>query len=130
VTARTRRNARAAHAGLASQFGGKRHFCYGRIMKRIALSEARDRLSKIVNDVTHGNERVILESHGRPKAAIVGLRDLERISAEATDEESISMLRWLEDVERHMTAARVSRNASLEALREARQQGVAEEAGL
>ncbi|MGD0950724.1 MAG: type II toxin-antitoxin system Phd/YefM family antitoxin [Candidatus Binatia bacterium] len=101
-------------------------------MKRIALSEARDRLSKIVNDVAHGNERVILESHGRAKAAIVGLRDLERIGSKATDDdgESVSMLRWLEDVERHMTAARVSRNASLEALREVREQGVAEEAGL
>ncbi len=97
-------------------------------MKRIALSAARDHLSRIVNDVAHGNERVILESHGRAKAAIVGLRDLERIGAAATDDEgeSISMLHWLEDVERHMAAARVPRNASLEALREVRAHGVAE----
>jgi prevent-host-death family protein len=98
-------------------------------MKRIALSEARDHLSKIVNAVAHGNERVVLESHGQAKAAIVGLRDLERIGAQAADDdgEAISMLRWLEDVEGHMAAARVSRNASLKALREVREQGVAEE---
>jgi hypothetical protein len=40
------------------------------------------------------------------------------------------MLHWLEDVEHHMASARVSRNASLEALREVREQGVAEETGV
>ena len=98
-------------------------------MKRIALSEARDRLSSLVNEVAHGNERVILESHGRAKAAIVPMRDLERIEANARegDAESASMVRWLEDAERHMAVARTSRSASLGALREVREQGVAEE---
>jgi prevent-host-death family protein len=101
-------------------------------MKRIALSEARDRLSSLVNEVAHGNERVVLESHGRAKAAIVGMRDLERIEADALDggAESGSMVRWLEEAERHMAAARTSRRASLEALREVREHGVAEQAGL
>jgi len=101
-------------------------------MKRVALSEARDRLSQIVNQVAHGNERVVLESHGRPKAAIIGLKDLERLDTEAAEEdlEDASMLRWLQDAERHMAVSRGSRGASLEALREVREEGVAEEAGV
>jgi hypothetical protein len=43
-----------------------------------------------LNEVAHGSERVILESHGRAKAAIVGMRDLERIEAVAPGAEAES----------------------------------------
>ena len=98
-------------------------------MKRIALSDARDRLSQIINEVAHGKERVVLESHGRAKAAIVGLEDLERLE-NGTDGGDVSMLRWLEEAERRMAVSRRSENASLEALREVREEKIAEEKGL
>jgi prevent-host-death family protein len=101
-------------------------------MKRIALSEARDCLSRLVNEVAHGSERVILESHGRAKAAIVAIRDLERLEAEGLgeDRESAAMLRWLEDAHRHLAIAKTAGNASLEALLDVREGVVAEEADL
>jgi len=99
-------------------------------MKRLALSEARDSLSRIVNDVAHGKERVVLESHGRAKAAIVAIGDLERLEASdvQADSDSTLMLRWLEEADRHMAIAATSENASLEALREVREQTVADKA--
>jgi prevent-host-death family protein len=47
---------------------------------RITLSEAKARLSTWVNRVAFTRETVVLESHGRPKAVLLGLdsfRDLQ-----------------------------------------------------
>ena len=101
-------------------------------MKRMALSEARDRLSSIVNEVAHGSERIVLESHGRAKAAIVGIRDLERLEAGTREvvSESEPMLRWLEEAERNIVVARDSGSASLDALRDVREQQVADSPSL
>jgi len=46
---------------------------------RIAIGQVRRDISKLVNRVAYGGERVILTSRGRPKAALVSLDDLEQI---------------------------------------------------
>jgi prevent-host-death family protein len=47
--------------------------------KGVPLGEAKAKLSSLVNAVAYGGERVIIESRGRPKAALVSVRDLERL---------------------------------------------------
>lgn len=48
-------------------------------MIKTNLSEACDNLSELVNRVRFGHERVILERHGKPVAAIVSLEDVNRL---------------------------------------------------
>ncbi len=100
-------------------------------MKRVAISEARDRLSTLINEVAHGKGRVVLESHGRPKAALVCMEDLQRLMPEARgpgDPEEEMML-WLEQTE--LMLARPERGeASLAALYDVREESVAEDPGV
>lgn len=48
---------------------------------RTNLSEARDNLSDLVNRVNYGQERIMLERHGKPVAAIVSIEDINRLKA-------------------------------------------------
>jgi prevent-host-death family protein len=50
-------------------------------MIRTNLSEARDNLSDLVNRVGYGQERIMLERHGKPVAVIVSLEDINRLEA-------------------------------------------------
>lgn len=47
----------------------------------VSLSEAKARLSALINRVAYSRERVILTSHGRPKAALIGLDDLQALQS-------------------------------------------------
>ena len=58
----------------------------GESMKHVSLAHARDHLSALVNDAAHGHQRIVLSSRGRPKAALIGMEDLERL--EGTDAEA------------------------------------------
>jgi prevent-host-death family protein len=46
---------------------------------QISMSELRQHLGDLVNRAAYGRERVILVSHGQPKAAIIGVDDLRRL---------------------------------------------------
>lgn len=46
---------------------------------RVTMTELRGNLGKLVNRAAFGGERIVLVSHGKPVAAIVGLADLERL---------------------------------------------------
>ena len=46
-------------------------------MSIISVSEMKDSLSKILNRVAYGQERVIVASRGTPKAAVISVQDLE-----------------------------------------------------
>jgi prevent-host-death family protein len=48
------------------------------MVSRISITNARQRWSDLLNRVAYGGERVILESWGRPKAAIISMADFER----------------------------------------------------
>lgn len=43
----------------------------------VSITEAKASLSALVNRVAYSHERIVLQSHGRPKAALIGLDDLE-----------------------------------------------------
>ena len=54
---------------------------------QVSMTALRQNLGDLVNRAAYGGERIVLVSHGEPKAAIVGMADLrrlEQISAEDT----------------------------------------------
>jgi prevent-host-death family protein len=53
----------------------------GRKAKRIELSsvEAKDRFGELLGRAGFGNERILITRHGRPVAAVIGMRDLESL---------------------------------------------------
>jgi prevent-host-death family protein len=67
-------------------------------MKQVSLAQARDRLSALVDDAAHGRERIVLASRGRPRAALIGMEDLEWAEARGAPMER-EMLLWIEQVE-------------------------------
>jgi len=54
-------------------------------LTRIATSEAREVLSELVNEVAYGGARIVLQRHGKDVAALVSLKDLERLGVRLTD---------------------------------------------
>lgn len=100
-------------------------------MRHVPLSVARDQLSALISEVAHGKGRVVLESHGRPKAALVSMEDLRRLEPEiaAAVHPGAAMTSWLEQTERLLTTSGRG-DASLDALREVREQRVAEDSGV
>jgi len=44
-----------------------------------SVSEAKKSFSELLNRAAYGNERIVVTSHGKPKAAVIGLDDLERL---------------------------------------------------
>lgn len=92
-------------------------------MRQVSLAEARDRLSALVNDAAHGGQRIVLASRGRPKAALIGMEDLERLERNEAGASTIEreMLRWIDRVEGVQRRWQRVKRSSLEALREVRE---------
>jgi len=44
----------------------------------VSIAEAKNRLSKIINEVVFAKKRIIINSHGHPKAAMISLDDLQK----------------------------------------------------
>jgi prevent-host-death family protein len=97
---------------------------YCPVMKQVSLAEARDRLSALVNDAAHGGQRIVLASRGRPKAALIGMKDLERLERTETGVATVAreMLRWIERVEKTQRRWPRVKRSSTEALREVREE--------
>src|SRR5579884_3989683 len=47
--------------------------------RNVAVAEAKARFSELLARVAHGGERIVIERHGKPVAALVAVADLERI---------------------------------------------------
>ena len=47
--------------------------------EKASVAHAKNTLSVLINKVAYGKTRVLLESRGRPKAALVSTEDLERL---------------------------------------------------
>lgn len=47
--------------------------------KEVSVGEAKANLSSLINAVAYGGERIVIQSRGRPKAALVGVEDLGRL---------------------------------------------------
>ena len=46
---------------------------------QVTMSKLRQNLGSIVNQAAYGGERIILMAHGQPKAAIIGIEDLQQL---------------------------------------------------
>lgn len=52
---------------------------------RVGTHEAKTHLSEYINRVRYGGERVVIERHGKPVAALVSVEDLERLEKEGSE---------------------------------------------
>jgi prevent-host-death family protein len=48
-------------------------------LEKASVAHAKNTLSSLINKVAYGKTRVVLESRGKPKAALVSTEDLERL---------------------------------------------------
>jgi prevent-host-death family protein len=47
--------------------------------EKASVAQAKNTLSSLINKVAYGTTRVVLESRGKPKAALISTADLERL---------------------------------------------------
>lgn len=47
----------------------------------LGVREVKQGLSKYLNQVAYGNERIVIHSRGKPKAALISIEDLRRLEA-------------------------------------------------
>lgn len=52
----------------------------------VSLTDLRQNLASLINRAAFGGERIILVSHGEPKAAIIGIEDLRRLEQLASEQ--------------------------------------------
>ncbi len=50
-------------------------------MTSTTVSEARNNFPELLNRVGYGQERILIERHGKPVAAIISVQDLNRLQA-------------------------------------------------
>jgi len=60
-------------------------------MSLISVSDAKVSFSKFVNRVAYGKERIVITSHGQPKAALISIDDLHQFE-ELEEEQEAAML--------------------------------------
>jgi prevent-host-death family protein len=53
-----------------------------RTMNTVSIAEVKNTISTLINRVAFGQERVILTSRGKPKAALVSMEDLKRLESQ------------------------------------------------
>lgn len=67
--------------------------------ERVGTQEAKTHLSEYINRVRYGGERVVIERHGKPVAALVGVEDLARLEKEEPAPEKSAEERYREALE-------------------------------
>lgn len=48
-------------------------------LEKASVARAKNTLSSLINKVAYGKTRIVLESRGKPKAALISTEDLERL---------------------------------------------------
>lgn len=82
-------------------------------MNAVGIAEVKRSISTLVNRVAFGGDRIILTSHGKPKAALISIEDLHK----------------LEELEKVAGPARAERMAALAQARAVRERILAERGG-
>jgi prevent-host-death family protein len=67
---------------------------------RVAIGRVKRDISKLVNRVAYGGERIILTSRGKPKAALISLADYEQLQQEQAAERLAHWEAWMAESER------------------------------
>lgn len=71
-------------------------------MHTVTVSGLKDTLSQVLNRAAYGRERIVVSSHGKPKAAVIGIEDL-RLLEELEDAQAV----W-EALEEHKRGETIS----------------------
>jgi prevent-host-death family protein len=53
---------------------------------RVSMTDLRQNLASLINRATYGGERIVLVSHGEPKAVIIGVDELRRLEQQDDQE--------------------------------------------
>ncbi|MDE0669021.1 MAG: type II toxin-antitoxin system Phd/YefM family antitoxin [bacterium] len=72
------------------------------------LTEARNRLSEIVDEVAEGGSDVVISRHGRPVAVVVGFEDYESLVETLNILADEATMDAIDEAERDLAAGRVS----------------------
>ena len=72
----------------------------------VSIAEVKNRLSKIINEVVFAKKRIIINSHGQPKAAMISLDELKKF----------------EEMERSLFPSKRGRSMALEKAAQLREQ--------
>jgi len=48
-------------------------------MSRVSVTEAKKSFSEFLNRAAYGQERIVVTSHRKPKAAVISIEDLRRL---------------------------------------------------
>jgi prevent-host-death family protein len=71
---------------------------------QVSIGRVKRDLSELVNRVAYGGERIVLTSRGKPKAALVSIKDYERLERERAHQAREARLArweaWLRDAEK------------------------------
>jgi prevent-host-death family protein len=63
-----------------------------------SIGQVKSNISELVNRVAFGDERVVLTSHGHPKAVLIGLDDYQKLVTQETDADMTDWQAWLDQV--------------------------------
>ncbi len=66
--------------------------------EQVAIGQIKRDISKLVNRVAFGRERIILTSRGKPRAVLVSLEDYEKLQQEEQAERMAKWQEWEEQV--------------------------------
>lgn len=62
---------------------------------QVSIGQVKRDISELVNRVAFGHERIVLTSRGKPKAAIVSMEDLARLTDERRQQRQRQWQQWL-----------------------------------
>jgi prevent-host-death family protein len=92
-------------------------------VKRVSVAEAKVALSALLNEVAYRGERVLILSRGKPKAVLIGVKELEEIE-EASKASRIRALGLADElaalIEKRRTQSQESADDALARIREER----------
>jgi prevent-host-death family protein len=103
---------------------------------QVTMTELRQNLGSLINQAAFGNALIVLISHGKPKAAIVGADELRqlRTSASSQDKPYLSLLATADRLRERITLWQKEQNSepedSVETLAQLREERLSEFADL
>ncbi len=94
-------------------------------MSRVSVTEAKKSFSEFLNRAAYGQERIVVTSHRKPKAAVISIEDLRRLEeleealAEALEAERADETLDVEDIQAKCLRPSEQRGERAEVLKEA-----------
>lgn len=74
------------------------------VTRNLSTTEAKNRFSAVINAVADDDETVVVEQHGRPKAAIISMVKLEEYETLVKRERRKEAIEQLKELQRRVSA--------------------------